>query len=47
MNKQMLKILKYLASLASVTTFMSANTTSAWASHQPDMGDEIKKLKKL
>ncbi|MCR1955996.1 cyclic lactone autoinducer peptide [Clostridioides mangenotii] len=47
MSKQILSFLKRLAFLSSATAFMSANTTSSWASHQPKMGDDIKKLKKL
>ncbi|MDU2111709.1 MAG: cyclic lactone autoinducer peptide [Clostridiales bacterium] len=47
MNKGLLKILKKLSTVAFGFSVMSANTTSLWASHQPEIDDSVKKLKKL
>ncbi|MBS5787547.1 MAG: cyclic lactone autoinducer peptide [Clostridioides difficile] len=47
MNKQFLKIMKHLSKLALGISVLSANTTSWWNAYQPEMDDDIKKLKKL
>lgn len=47
MNKNLIKILRGLSSIAFAFSVMSANTTCLWASYQPEIDDSVKKLKRL
>lgn len=38
-------ILEKIGSIGSGVLFLSANTTSAWISHQPKVPEDIKKFK--
>lgn len=46
MKKLLSIILKNVGSLAMCILFLSANTTSGWVAHQPEMPDEINKFKR-
>lgn len=47
MKKVLNMVLKNIGTLAVGVLFLSANTTSGWIAHQPEIPDEIKKLKKI
>lgn len=47
MKKHMTLILKHLGSLAVFSILLSANTTSAWISHQPEIPSGVNKFKKI
>jgi cyclic lactone autoinducer peptide len=46
MKKVMSIVLKQVGNVADKTLSLSANTTSTWIAHQPQMPDSIKKFKK-
>lgn len=46
MKKILRILLKNTGSLAIGILFLSANTTSGWVAHQPEIPDGIKKFKK-
>lgn len=45
MKKLLSIVLKNICSLATGVLFLSANTTSGWIAHQPEVPDDIKKFK--
>lgn len=47
MKKILSVVLKNIGSLAMCILVLSANTTSGWIAHQPEIPEEIKKLKKI
>lgn len=47
MKKNMTLILKHVGSLAVASLTLSANTTSAWIAHQPEVPNAVNKFKKM
>ncbi|MGL5712139.1 MAG: cyclic lactone autoinducer peptide [Paraclostridium sp.] len=47
MKKILNIVLKNIGSLAVCILFLSANTTSGWIAHQPEVPQEIKKFKNI
>lgn len=47
MKKVLNVVLKNIGSLAVFVLFLSANTTSGWIAHQPEVPEEIKKFKNI
>ncbi|MCC0635797.1 cyclic lactone autoinducer peptide [Clostridioides sp. ES-S-0001-02] len=45
MKKTLNLVLKNVGLLAVFVLFLSANTTSGWVAHQPEIPDDIKKFK--
>ncbi|MGX9754867.1 cyclic lactone autoinducer peptide [Clostridioides difficile] len=45
MKKILNLVLKNVGLLAVSVLFLSANTTSGWVAHQPEIPDDIKKFK--
>ena len=47
MKKYMMLVLKSIGSLAVLSISLSANTTSLWIAHQPEIPNEVNKFKKM
>lgn len=47
MKKYLTLALKHLGSLAVFAVALSANTTSAWIAHQPEIPNEANRFKKI